>query len=160
LPFRLLILFSNRSIIGSTLGNGKFSSSIFCASAETFISNKRPAPPPNVLHFETQVLIDGRDLPQPVNYMLLRILPPQGVTTDIQKRPFVIFDPRAGHGPGIGGMKKDSEIGIALQNGHPVYFVSFLPDPVRSKPSKMFARPKRTLSAKLLNGILTRTNLA
>ena len=27
---------------------------------------------------------------------------------------FIVFDPRAGHGPGIGGMKKDSEIGIAL----------------------------------------------
>lgn len=85
---------------------------------------------PNVLHFDSEVLIDGRDLPRPVNYMLMRILPPEGVTTDVRKRPFVIFDPRAGHGPGIGGMKKESEIGIALRDGHPVYFVSFLPDPV------------------------------
>lgn len=85
---------------------------------------------PNVLHFEAVVLIDGRDLLDPVNYMLMRILPPEGVVTDPTKRPFMVFDPRAGHGPGIGGMKKDSEVGIALANGHPVYFVSFLPTPV------------------------------
>ena len=46
-----------------------------------------------------------------------------------RKRPFVIFDPRAGHGPGIGGMKHDSEIGVALRAGHPCYFVGFLPQP-------------------------------
>lgn len=45
------------------------------------------------------------------------------------KRPIVIFDPRAGHGPGIGGSKRDSEIGVALDNGHPVYFALFFPNP-------------------------------
>ena len=88
---------------------------------------------PNVLHFDSTLLIDGRDLPSPVNYMLMRILPPDNITTDATKRPFVIFDPRAGQGPGVGGMKKDSEIGIALLGGHPVYFVSFLPKPVRGQ---------------------------
>jgi Protein of unknown function (DUF3141) len=29
------------------------------------------------------------------------------------------IDPRAGHGPGIGGFKADSEIGVALKAGHP-----------------------------------------
>ena len=46
------------------------------------------------------------------------------------KRPFVVIDPRAGHGPGIGGFKIDSEIGIALKQGHPCYFVMFFPQPV------------------------------
>ena len=32
-------------------------------------------------------------------------------------------------GPGIGGFKKDSEVGVALQFGHPVYFVIFFPEP-------------------------------
>ncbi len=45
-------------------------------------------------------------------------------------RPFVIIDPRAGHGPGIGGFKEDSQVGVALRAGHPVYFVIFFPDPV------------------------------
>src|SRR6185369_746808 len=50
--------------------------------------------------------------------------------TDPKKRPFVVIDPRAGHGPGIGGFKIDSEIGIALKQGHPCYFVMFFPQPV------------------------------
>ena len=41
-----------------------------------------------------------------------------------------MIDPRAGHGPGIGGFKIDSEIGIALKVGHPCYFVMFYPQPV------------------------------
>jgi pimeloyl-ACP methyl ester carboxylesterase len=65
-----------------------------------------------------------------VNYGLVRILPPKGTAIDSSKRPFIVFDPRAGHGPGIGGMKHDSEIGVALAAGHPCYFVGFLPDPV------------------------------
>ena len=44
-------------------------------------------------------------------------------------RPWVIIDPRAGHGSGIGGFKSESEVGVALRYGHPVYFVIFFPDP-------------------------------
>ncbi|MCL7940875.1 DUF3141 domain-containing protein [Halomonas sp. ATCH28] len=85
---------------------------------------------PNVLGFDAEVLVDGRELARPVNYELLRILPPEGVETDLQMRPFVVVDPRAGHGPGIGGFKPDSEIGVALRAGHPCYFIGFLPYPV------------------------------
>ncbi|MFP4138226.1 MAG: DUF3141 domain-containing protein [Halomonas sp.] len=85
---------------------------------------------PSVLGFDAEVLMDGRDLPRPVNYELLRILPPEGLETDLQMRPFVVVDPRAGHGPGIGGFKPDSEIGVALRAGHPCYFIGFLPYPV------------------------------
>ncbi len=88
---------------------------------------------PNVLNFEAEVLIDGRTLAVPVNYALVRIVPPAGVVVDNAKRPFIVFDPRAGHGPGIGGMKHDSEIGVALRAGHPCYFVGFLPKPVEGQ---------------------------
>ena len=60
---------------------------------------------------------------------LLRIIPPQGVTVDPQRRPYIIIDPRGGHGPGIGGFKDDSQVGVALRAGHPVYFVIFFRDP-------------------------------
>ena len=60
----------------------------------------------------------------------MRIVPPAGTAIDPTKPPFIVFDPRAGHGPGIGGMKQDSEIGVALAAGHPCYFVGFLPQPV------------------------------
>src|SRR3954451_15058389 len=90
--------------------------------------NARTAP--HVLTFEAELVLDGRTLPRPVNYALVRIVPPQGTTIDQRKRPFIVFDPRAGHGPGIGGMKHDSEIGVALAAGHPCYFVGFLPEPM------------------------------
>ena len=85
---------------------------------------------PNVLDFASEVIMSGLDLPQPVNYGLVRILPPADTPSDPHKRPFVVVDPRAGHGPGIGGFKPDSEVGAALKAGHPCYFVGFLPDPV------------------------------
>ena len=85
---------------------------------------------PNVLSFEAELILDGRTLPRPVNYGLVRIVPLAGTAIDRRKRPFVVFDPRAGHGPGIGGMKRDSEIGVALKAGHPCYFVGFTPEPI------------------------------
>ena len=51
-------------------------------------------------------------------------------------RPFVVVDPRAGHGPGIGGFKADSEIGMAFKAGHPCYFIGFLPEPVTGQTMK------------------------
>ena len=76
------------------------------------------------------MLMDGRELPRPVNYVLVRVVPPAAVELDETKRPFVVVDPRAGHGPGIGGFKADSEIGVAFRAGHPCYFIGFLPEPV------------------------------
>lgn len=78
-----------------------------------------------VLNFDFDILMNGSTFERPINYWLAKMHAPAGVTTDNKKRPFVIQDPRAGQGPGIGGMKKDSEIGDALKNGHPVYFVGF-----------------------------------
>ena len=85
---------------------------------------------PSVLGFEFELVRDGRLLPRPVNYLLVRIVPPAGTAIDPEKAPFVVVDPRAGHGPGIGGMHQESEIGVALAAGHECYFVSFLPEPV------------------------------
>jgi pimeloyl-ACP methyl ester carboxylesterase len=84
---------------------------------------------PHVLDFEFEPVLSGRTLPQPVNYGLVRIVPPKGVVVDDNQRPFVIIDPRAGHGPGIGGFKPDSEIGMAMRAGHTCYFIGFLPMP-------------------------------
>ena len=82
-----------------------------------------------VLHFDHEIVLDGRSFERPVNYALLKIVPPGGVTVDPARRPYIIIDPRAGHGPGIGGFKDDSQVGVALRAGHPVYFVIFFRDP-------------------------------
>ena len=93
-----------------------------------FVEHERQGLPP-VLHFDYEMLMDGRTLKRAVNYALLRIVPPKGVSVDAKRRPYVIIDPRGGHGPGIGGFKDDSQVGVALREGHPVYFVIFFPEP-------------------------------
>ncbi|MDG4560052.1 MAG: DUF3141 domain-containing protein, partial [Candidatus Competibacter sp.] len=85
---------------------------------------------PNVLSFDAELVLDGRTFERPINYGLVRVQPPEGVIIDPKKRPFVVVDPRAGHGPGIGGFKADSELGVAMRAGHPCYFVGFTPDPM------------------------------
>ena len=93
-----------------------------------YLAHEAAGKPP-LLHHEWEMLADARTFERPANYALLRIIPPRGVRVDDTLRPFVIIDPRAGHGPGIGGFKEDSEVGVALKAGHPVYFVIFFPDP-------------------------------
>jgi pimeloyl-ACP methyl ester carboxylesterase len=93
-----------------------------------YIEHVKEGKPP-LLAFKWEIISDGRTFDRPVNYALIRILPPEGVKIDDTKRPFMIVDPRAGHGPGLGGFKKDSEVGVAMQFGHPVYFVIFFPEP-------------------------------
>ncbi|WP_262300283.1 DUF3141 domain-containing protein [Microvirga sesbaniae] len=93
-----------------------------------WIEHEKAGKPP-LLAFEWEMVSDARTFERPVNYALVRIIPPAGVKTDPDLRPFVIIDPRAGHGPGIGGFKQDSQVGVALKAGHPVYCVIFFPDP-------------------------------
>ena len=93
-----------------------------------FVEQSREGLKP-VLHFEYETILDARSFERPVNYALVSITPPAGVNVDAKRRPYVIIDPRAGHGPGIGGFKDDSQVGVALREGHPVYFVIFFRDP-------------------------------
>jgi pimeloyl-ACP methyl ester carboxylesterase len=95
---------------------------------DNFVAHEKAGKPP-LLHFEYEIVLDARKFERPVNYALVRIIPPLGVTVDPNRRPYVIIDPRAGHGPGIGGFKDDSQVGVALRDGHPVYFVIFFPEP-------------------------------
>ena len=116
---------------------------------------------PPVLVFPYEMVMDGRTLKRPVNYALVRIIDrrrkssakpgksSENTPAELQNRrrqtriaveapgatsrPIVIFDPRAGHGPGIGGSKKDSQIGMALDAGHPVYFLIFFTRPARGQ---------------------------
>jgi len=84
---------------------------------------------PPVLAYEYDVVIDGAKLERPVNYTLVAIRPPAGTSIREKARPYIIIDPRAGHGSGIGGFKSESEVGVALRAGHPVYFCIFTTHP-------------------------------
>ncbi|MBR1267099.1 DUF3141 domain-containing protein [Bradyrhizobium sp. AUGA SZCCT0222] len=105
---------------------------------------------PHVLSFAAELVVDGRTLDQPVNYALVRITPPKGVEVDPKRRPFVVVDPRAGHGPGIGGFKADSEIGVALKAGHPCYFIGFLPEPMPGQTIEKIARAEAIFLEKVI----------
>lgn len=110
-----------------------------------YIKHIRSGQPP-VLTFNYELLLNAKNFKRPVNYALVRISDRRRKSdqaseqmnrrrksreeADKPKRPIVIIDPRAGHGPGIGGSKRDSEIGMALDHGHPVYFILFYTEPI------------------------------
>lgn len=83
-----------------------------------------------VLSFDHEIILSGQSLARPINFSLARVLPKPGQSVDPSKRPLVVVDPRAGQGPGIGGFNTISEIGDALDQGHPVYFIGFSAEPV------------------------------
>ena len=76
---------------------------------------------PPVLTFRYNIILDGRTFARPVNYTLVQILDRRKTAEQIlqeeeerrksrraeytasRKRPIIIFDPRAGHGPGMAG---------------------------------------------------------
>jgi pimeloyl-ACP methyl ester carboxylesterase len=105
---------------------------------------------PHVLDYEVELVVDGRTLDRPVNYALARVIPPAGIEFDPKRRPFVVVDPRAGHGPGIGGFKADSEIGVAFKAGHPCYFIGFLPEPMPGQTIEDIARAEAVFLEKVI----------
>lgn len=104
-----------------------------------------------VLRFDYEVIMKGRDLPRPVNYGLVRVVPPPGTVIDNTKRPVVVIDPRAGQGPGIGGFKPISEIGQAFKAGHPVYFIGFTVEPVEGQTIEDVAHAHTVYLAKVID---------
>ncbi len=100
--------------------------------ADDMLEHERAGLPP-LLDFKYEAILDARRFGRPANYALLRITrigeDCWDDCVDAAKSPVIVIDPRAGHGPGIGGFKRDSEVGMALREGHPVYFVIFYPEP-------------------------------
>lgn len=118
-----------------------------------YLDHLRAGQPPVVV-FDYDTILEGRKFDSPVNYALVKIRERRGTDDDRRNqlrstkgrrqglpedarrpkkgpiRPLVVIDPRAGHGPGIGGSKLESQIGVALDYGYPVYFIMFYPDPV------------------------------
>lgn len=101
--------------------------------ADNMLEHERAGLPP-LLDFKYEVILDARRFARAANYALLRITEIGDECWEAcvkpDRPPVIVVDPRAGHGPGIGGFKRASEVGMALHEGHPVYFVSFFPEPV------------------------------
>ncbi|HBH34654.1 MAG TPA: alpha/beta hydrolase, partial [Psychrobacter sp.] len=110
---------------------------------DIFIEHELAGCPP-VLDYDYDIILDASTFDRPCNYVLLRIKPPEGVVTEETNRPYIIIDPRAGHGAGIGGFKPESQVGVALNNGRPVYFVAFkrLPEPTQTIADVTYAEAR------------------
>ena len=82
--------------------------------ANNMLEHERAGLPP-LLDFKSETLLDARRFERPVNYALLRITEIGEKCwddcVDPNKPPVIVVDPRAGHGPGIGGFKHDSGSG-------------------------------------------------
>lgn len=132
-PSSLTALPKNWNALGEYLVDASQRTILFCdllrQRSKQYYAQKALAIP-HALNFDAELVLDARTFDRPVNYLLVRITPPAGVVIDAKKRPFIVVDPRAGHGPGIGGFKADSELGVALRAGHPCYFVGFTPEPM------------------------------
>lgn len=119
------------------------SAEILKERGDIFIEHELAGCPP-VLDYDYEVIMEASTFDRPCNYVLLKIKPPEGVETKEDNRPYIIIDPRAGHGAGIGGFKPESQVGVALQNGRPVYFVAFkrLPEPTQTIADVTYAEAK------------------
>ena len=95
-----------------------------------------------MLKFGCELVMDGRKLPRPVNYALVRIVPPDGIEIDADAsgRSSVVDParrPRAGHRR-LQGRQRDRR--RAASAGHPCYFIGFLPEPVPGQTIEDIAR--------------------
>jgi len=95
---------------------------------DNYLAHEAAGAPP-VLGFPYELVLDGRSLAQRSNYAMVQILPHDGSRPNPKRRPYLIIDPRAGQGAGIGASKAESQVGVALKGGHPVYFAIFFQHP-------------------------------
>ena len=127
-----------------------------CASAATTSSSTTRQGMPPVLHFEYEMVLDGRTLERPVNYALVRIVPPEGVTVDPKRRPYVIIDPRAGPRPGhrrlqgrLAGRRRAARRATRSTSS------SSSPSPSRARRCSTSARPSSSSCARCASCIRT-----
>jgi len=117
--------------------------------ADDMLAHERAGMPP-LLDFDYELILDARRFKEPANYALLRIMRVGDDCLDDcldpAKPPVIIVDPRAGHGPGIGGFKHESEVGVALHEGHAVYLWCSFPNLARDKRSRTSCMPCAALS--------------
>jgi hypothetical protein len=109
--------------------------------ADNMIAHERAGKPP-LLDFHYEMILDARGFERTVNYALLRITRYNDKCLedclDPKKPPVIIVDPRAGHGPGIGGFKRESEVGIAMHEAIPFTLSCSFPSRRQARPWRMF----------------------
>jgi hypothetical protein len=88
---------------------------------------------PPVLQFDYETVMDGRSFSAPGQLRAAAHRPAEGRDRRSQAPALRHHRSARRARPGIGGFKDDSQVGIALREGHPVYFVDVLPE---SRPGR------------------------
>ena len=101
---------------------------------------------PHVLEYEIELVLSGRTLDRPVNYGLVRVVPPAGVVMDAARRPFVVVDPRAGHGPGSAVSRLTARSASPSRLGTLVTSSASFRNPCPARPSKISRAPRQSSS--------------
>ena len=91
---------------------------------------------PPITPFPLEVILDGRSLDRPVNRTLVRIKDRRTADdgrnkpfSEQEKRPIIFQDPDAGRGL-ISASRNTSEIGLAIDTGHPSFLILVQPETV------------------------------
>ena len=105
----------------------------------------------HVLSFDFDLVLDGHDLPKPVNYWMARVRPPAATSApDPRKRPFVVIDPRAGQAPASAASRPTARSAWRMKAGHPCYFIGFLPEPMPGQTIEDIARAEAVFLEKVI----------
>jgi hypothetical protein len=99
---------------------------------------------PHVLSYEAELIVDGRTLKRPVNYGLVRIVPPRGTVLDPTRRPFVVVDRARAMVQGLAGSRPTARSESPSKRGIPVISWAFCPIQCPARPSKTLRAPRRS----------------
>jgi hypothetical protein len=115
-----------------------------------YVEHERGGLPP-VLAFEHELILDGRHAAQArLTTRCCGSSPIRPRANDPKKRPFVVVDPRAGHGPGIRRLQaRQPDRAWRSRGGHPCYFFSFFPEPVPRQSLLSVAEAEAAFLAKI-----------
>ena len=87
----------------------------------------------SVLIYDSELVMRGDELPHPVNYSLLRVIPPEGVEIDDRKRPILVIDPRAGQEPGLAASSIRARSARRSRPGTPSTFANSTASPTKGQ---------------------------
>ena len=138
---------ARRWTTGSTAGSARSCSGTCCAGASANYYEQRAKPVPrNVFQLRPTRARRAHASRRPASYLLVRIEPPPGVRIDPQKQPFVVVDPRAGHGAGHRRLQGRQRARRRDARRAPAYFVGFARADAGRTPSRTSCAPRRASS--------------
>ena len=110
-----------------------------------------PETAPHVLDYEVELVIDGRTLDRPVNYVLVRVVPPARRRNRSESDGRSSLSTRA---PGTvrasAASRLTAKSALRFKAGHPCYFIGFLPDPMPGQTIEDIARAEAVFLEKVI----------